>query len=170
MKRVGHGDHAAFEALVDRHGSYLYGVAHALTGNTSDAEDVVQETLMGALRATYRGEAQVRTWLVRILVNQAGMLRRTRSRRGGKHAELDEQFAPPAKQTGGGDGGVEAKVDLSTMLQALSPEHRQIIVLRELEGLSYEEMAKTLGVPRGTVESRLFRAREELRKKFKGYM
>jgi RNA polymerase sigma-70 factor (ECF subfamily) len=67
-------------------------------------------------------------------------------------------------------GGAEAKLDLTTMLATLSVEHRAVIVLRELEGMSYEEMAAALGVPRGTVESRLHRAREELRRKFKGYM
>ena len=61
-------------------------------------------------------------------------------------------------------------MDLAAMLETLSDEHRQVIVLRELEGLSYEEMARTLHVPRGTVESRLHRAREELRKRFKGYL
>jgi RNA polymerase sigma-70 factor (ECF subfamily) len=64
----------------------------------------------------------------------------------------------------------DAKMDLSVMLQTLSPEHRQVIVLRELQQMSYEEMADALGVPRGTVESRLHRAREELRKRFKGYL
>ena len=66
--------------------------------------------------------------------------------------------------------GTEAKLDLTTMLQKLSPEHRAVIVLRELERLSYDEMAEALGIPRGTVESRLHRAREELRRKFKGYL
>ena len=56
------------------------------------------------------------------------------------------------------------------MLAQLTPEHRQVIILRELQGMSYEEMAQALDVPRGTVESRLHRAREELRKRFKGYL
>jgi RNA polymerase sigma-70 factor (ECF subfamily) len=66
-------------------------------------------------------------------------------------------------------GGTDAKLDLSVMLARLSPEHREVIVLRELEGMTYEQIAAALGVPRGTVESRLHRAREELRKRFKGY-
>jgi RNA polymerase sigma factor (sigma-70 family) len=66
-------------------------------------------------------------------------------------------------------GGPDARMDLSVMLERLSPEHREVIVLRELEGLTYEQIATALAVPRGTVESRLHRAREELRKRFKGY-
>ena len=64
----------------------------------------------------------------------------------------------------------DAKLDLAKMLKALTAEHRQIIVLRELEGMSYDEMAKALDVPRGTVESRLHRARAVLKEKFKGYL
>ena len=78
--------------------------------------------------------------------------------------------AAPAKTPASAVAGSDARLDLAVMLEALSPEHRKVIVLREVEGLSYDEMAAALGVPRGTVESRLFRAREELRKKFKGYL
>jgi RNA polymerase sigma-70 factor (ECF subfamily) len=167
LKQIGRGDPAASRALLERHGRYLFGVAHALTGNAADAEDLVQETLVGALGGTFRGESSVRTWLVRILTNQAGMLRRRPFKRAA-HVGLDETPSPAAPATG--NAGVEAKLDLSTMLSALSVEHRQVIVLRELEGLSYEEIAEALHVPRGTVESRLHRAREDLRKKFKGYL
>jgi len=126
---------------------------------------------MGALTGHFRGESSVRTWLVRILVNRAAMLRRSRSRKP-RAAELDEnQAAAPASAAGAAPArDVEAKLDLTTMLAALSPEHRQVIVLRELEGLSYEQIAAALHVPRGTVESRLHRAREELRKRFAGYL
>ena len=171
LNQIGRGDAAAFRALLDRHARYLFGVAHALTGNAADAEDLVQETLVGALGGRFRGESSVRTWLVRILTNQAGMLRRRPWKRAG-HVGLDETPSPAAPGTaaGSGPGGADAKLDLSTMLAALTLEHRQVLVLREIEGLSYEEIAEALHVPRGTVESRLFRAREDLRKKFKGYL
>lgn len=166
------GDEAAFRRLVDRHVRYLYAIAQGLTGNPFDAEDVVQETLTAALRGGYRGEASVRTWLVRILVRQAGLLRRKGKRH--RHMPLGD-----GGSTAGGTvdpstpphtAATEARLDLATMLQSLSPEHRAVIVLRELEGLTYEEMASALEVPRGTVESRLHRAREELRRRFKGYL
>ena len=174
LRRIGRGDQAAFRALVDRHGAYLYGVARALVQSTEDADDVVQETFVGVLGGTFRGESAVRTWLVRILINRAAMLRRSKSRRrtvgGGDAKEVagrGESLVSPQPPV---ESGVAAKIDLAAMLQTLSEEHRQVVVLRELEGLSYEEMARALNVPRGTVESRLHRAREELRKRFKGYL
>jgi RNA polymerase sigma-70 factor (ECF subfamily) len=166
LLKLSRTDPRAFRQLVERQGQYLYGVAHGLTSNAADAEDLVQETLLGAVKGTFRGESSVRTWLVKILVNQAAMLRRARSRR--PESRLDEAKSP-VSASGSGAGKVDAKLDLTAMLDQLSVEHRQIIVLRELEGLSYEEMAAALGVPRGTVESRLHRAREELRRRFKGY-
>ena len=170
LAQIGRGDQDAFGALLDRHGRYLFGVAHAMTGNAADAEDVVQETLVGALNSSgrFRGESSVRTWLVRILVNQVRMWRRTRKSRG-----LDERVPVTgslASASAPVESGVEAKLDLTQMLAQLSEEHRQVIVLRELQGMSYDEMARALEIPRGTVESRLFRAREELRKRFKGYL
>jgi RNA polymerase sigma-70 factor, ECF subfamily len=147
---------------------------------------LVQETLIAALSSTFRGESAVRTWLVGILVRRAGMLHRTRKRHAkamtllgnqqqverGIHAGTSSGGAATGMRmaaTEGSAGGTDAKLDLSVMLDRLSPEHRQVIVLRELEGMTYEQIAATLDVPRGTVESRLHRAREELRKRFKGY-
>jgi RNA polymerase sigma-70 factor (ECF subfamily) len=171
LNQIQRGDQAAFRALLERHARYLFGIAHSLAGGSStDAEDLVQETLIGALTGHFRGESSVRTWLVRILVNRAAMLRRSRSR---KPETLFDPAALPASASASSrnstTAGVEAKLDLTTMLAALSPEHRQVIVLRELEGMTYDQIAAALSVPRGTVESRLHRAREELRKRFKGY-
>lgn len=169
LARAVAGENRAFSDLIDRHGKYLHGVAYAMTQSRADAEDLVQETLIAALKGSFRGEAKVRTWLVGILVRRVGMLRRTRRRK-------PVTFTDPTETPGGGLAakgsglGSEAKIDLATMLETLSPDHRQVIVLRELEGMSYEEMADAIGVPRGTVESRLHRAREELRKRFGGYL
>jgi RNA polymerase sigma-70 factor (ECF subfamily) len=167
LSRSHSGDEQAFRALVDRHARYLYGVAHSLSGNSADAEDLVQETLVAVLNAKFRGESAVRTWMVGILVRRAAMLRRSKGRHPTRPmGEIDHPAGPGSSATSGAD----ARIDLSVMLEQLTPEHRQVIILRELEGLSYEEMAAAIGVPRGTVESRLHRAREELRKRFKGYL
>jgi RNA polymerase sigma-70 factor (ECF subfamily) len=176
LAQTGQGNQDAFRELVNRHGRYLYGVAHSLSGNSADAEDLVQETLIGALGSRFRGESSVRTWLVGILVRRAGMLYRTKRRRARSlslsSSSWPDEGAPqadPVSRAPEGSAGTDARLDLSVMLQRLSPEHREVIVLRELEGMTYEQIAGTLSIPQGTVESRLHRAREELRKKFKGY-
>lgn len=166
IRRIARGDEAAFRALVDRHATYLHGIAYSLTNNRADAEDVVQETFVAVLNSTFRGESQVRTWLVQILVRRVAMLRRTKRRR--PVERLEESPTPAAHAAD--VAGTEARLDLATMLERLSPEHREVIVLREVQGLSYEEMAAALQVPRGTIESRLHRARNELRERFRGYL
>jgi RNA polymerase sigma-70 factor (ECF subfamily) len=159
------GDGRAFHVLVDRHAQHLYRLAVSLVGNPVDAEDIVQEAFAGAFRgmSKFEGRAAVKTWLTRILFTQAAKWRRDRV--GRVMASMD--FAEPA---GRGEGAsVEARMDLQAALQKLSPEHREVLVLRELEGMAYEEMADVLGVPRGTVESRLHRARQELRRRLSSY-
>src|SRR4051794_27824234 len=171
LSRSARGDVDAQHALIERHAPYLFGVARALSGDAHDAEDLVQETFMGAFRSRFRGESTLRTWLVKILMRRAGMLRRSRRRERSNVSLNASGGNEPAVASGAPKGGgADARLDLSVMLAALSPEHRQVIVLRELEHLSYEEIAEALGLPRGTVESRLHRAREELRKRFKGYL
>jgi RNA polymerase sigma-70 factor (ECF subfamily) len=177
LRLAGRGDDEAFKTLVDRHALYLFGIAHGMTANPADAEDLVQETFLAAAQGGYRGEAAVRTWLVAILVRRVAMMRRTAGRRGGTHLSLSaggsDSREPAIDIAAGGSNpavGAEARLDLATMLERLSPDHRAVIVLRELEGMSYEEMSKALGVPRGTVESRLYRAREELRRMYRGYL
>jgi RNA polymerase sigma-70 factor (ECF subfamily) len=172
LARTARGEQDAFRELINRHGRYLYGVAHSLAdGNAADADDLVQETLVGALNAKFRGESSVKTWLVAILVRQAGLLRRRRIRAAKPQAVRAQADAARAAEAGtaGPDAVVDARLDLSVMLQQLSADHREVIVLRELEGMTYEQMAATLRVPRGTIESRLHRAREELRRRFRGY-
>jgi RNA polymerase sigma-70 factor (ECF subfamily) len=159
-KRVRQGDERAFEQVVERYGPELFRVAYSLVGNAADAEDVVQEALAGAIKgaAGFRGDASIRTWLTQILVRQAYRLRRSRKPALSIHAVEEEV------EVKGGESAVESRIDVMAALEKLTPEHRDVVVLREIEGLSYEEMAAALQVPRGTVESRLHRARMELRK------
>ena len=156
MAAVARGDARAMGEVLRRHGDYLFGVARTLTNSAADAEDVVQETLAALLTAKFRGDAGLRTFLVSIVVRQAALVRR-------KHRPtmrlVDDNLPAADEQT-----AADAKMDLAVLLEKLSPEHREVLVLREIDGQGYEEMSRTLAVPRGTIESRLHRAREALRK------
>ncbi len=162
------GQGKAFHELVDRHAGRLMGLATVLVGNAADAEDVVQETLAGAFvgLSGFRGESSVKTWLTRILIRQAAGWMRKRGRRRDAMARVGEGVRAAGP---GGEAAADARMDVATALAGLSAEHRDVMVLRELEGLSYEEMAAALGVPRGTVESRLFRARRAMQERLEGY-
>ncbi len=182
MKRAADGDRAAFHELVERHGPGLFRLAVSLAGNASDAEDLLQETLAGAYRglARFEGRASVKTWMSRILVTQVARWRRGRSGKialsldgmsdasAGANGEMRPGFDPAAR--GNGVMSVDQRIDLQAALRTLSPEHRQVLTLREYQGLSYDEIAQALGIPRGTVESRLHRARAEMRDRLKSYL
>jgi len=175
VRRAQAGDDAAFDELALRYGRELYGLAFFLTGQASDAEDVVQETLLGAYEGIRRFEARaaVRTWLTRILVNQAARHHRSQRVRKIAHGKplSEASVALLSGKAGLTPQGVsELRLDVLEVLQTLTPEHREVVVLRELDGLSYQEIAEVLGVPGGTVESRLFRARQELKDRLKAYL
>jgi RNA polymerase sigma-70 factor (ECF subfamily) len=168
LRRTAFGNGQAFHQLVDQHADRLYRLAFSLVGNAADAEDVLQEALAGAFRSAkkFEGRSSVKSWLTRIVVTQAAKF--WRSRYGKRDVSLDADIDQPS--SAGGTLAVDAKLDLNAALQQLSTEHREVLVLREIDGMVYEEMAEVLGVPRGTIESRLFRARAELKKKLKGYL
>jgi RNA polymerase sigma-70 factor, ECF subfamily len=167
------GDSDAFHALIDRHAGHLFRLAVSLCGSAADADDVLQETFAGAFRSLRRfeGRSSVKTWLSRILVTQAALWRRGKGAR--RAMSLSEGTAgqePAAPARGTGPDRVAWRMDLQAALDKLSHDHREVIVLRELQGLSYDEIAQALGIPRGTVESRLFRARAELREHLRSYL
>lgn len=163
---VSAGDAASFEELVDAHWRHLFRLAYSIVGERSGAEDVVQETFLAAFSrmGSFRGESSVKTWLISILVRQAAKYKRREGIR--RHKGLDEVRRHEGGKTA---EGADAKLDLAWALEGLGEAHRDVIVLRELEGLSYEEIAQVLGVPRGTVESRLYRARRALRVRLRDY-
>lgn len=168
------GDNAARTELVMRHGGRLLKLAAALLGgNDADVSDMVQETFLAAFDGglqTFNGNAALATWLSGVLINRVGKLKRYRRSR--PAAQLvgigrpidsgDPSSRSPAVST-------EVRIDVATMLEGLPPEYREVIVLRELQQMSYAEMAAVLGVPERTAETRLTRARRMLRQRFRGY-
>jgi len=170
LQRLRRGDAAAFKEMVDQFSDELFGLAYSLTGNAADAEDVLQQTFLGAFRriGSFEGRSSIKTWLVRIVANQASKARRSRRIR--RAVPIDERLATldgaPAPHVSSSEARIDSRLDLTAMLEQLSPEHREVLVLREVQGMSYEEISKALKLPRGTVESRLFRARQDLRRRF----
>jgi RNA polymerase sigma-70 factor, ECF subfamily len=160
VRRAKAGDREAFGRLVDRFQAPVYRVVRGILSDPADAEDVAQEAFLRAYEslAKFRGESGFFTWLYRIAVNEA---LRARKRRSFTRIEAVPEVEAPRPETPDEDGPSPAA--LERLLGRLSDEFRAIVVLRDLEGLSYQEIAETLEIPMGTVESRLFRARRDLR-------
>ena len=162
------GDAAAFGEIVRRYQRPVYRVAYGLTRNAGDADDLAQETFVRAWQAIgrFRAGEPLYPWLARIAMNQAMSLFRRRKRR--PETAL-EPLLESGRQWGGGDDPAqdaersEHAEHLEAAFAGLTHEHQVVLVLRAVEGLSYEEIAGVLGVPPGTVMSRLSRARAELR-------
>jgi RNA polymerase sigma-70 factor (ECF subfamily) len=168
------GNRTAFHSLVDRHSKDLFRLAVSLSRNRADAEDVLQETFVGVYRglSKFNGRSSVKTWLTQICIRQAAK-QWNRSKRARETITMDAEGG--AASGGGtlarpsGESDADRRMDLMTVIQTLPEEHRQVILLREVQGLSYDEMAREIGVPQGTIESRLHRARAGLRQRLKGY-
>ena len=171
LRRIRNGDHAAFHGLVNQYAQYLFGLAYSLVGNSADAEDVLQETYAGAFRGlvSFKGRSSIKTWLTQILIRQVARHRRSQARH--KVISMDVELAANPQQNVSSAAYIaDAKMDVEDAIQLLSPAHREVVVFRELKGLSYDEIAEVLGLPRGTVESRLFRARQHLKQLLKDYL
>ena len=170
IERVRDGDADAFEPLVLEHQTMVYRLAYRMVGNEADAWDVSQETFLKAYNAlpTFRGDSRFSTWLYRLAGNAAPDL--LRSRKSGRVVSLDElrEDNPAFDVSEGGDGPQEelerreTQRSLDTALLQLPEDARKILALREVGGLSYEEIARALSLEIGTVKSRLSRARGKL--------
>ncbi len=165
------GDRDAFDELVRRHQAQVLNLVRALTAGDADADDLAQEAFVRAWRGLrrFRGESTFRTWLYGLTVNvvRTHFAKRTRFRRLFWTGGTREEGAPdPADRAAAGSGIEEAVVmrnAIDRALAALPEELREAVTLRDVQGLEYREIADTLGVPIGTVESRIFRARQKLR-------
>ncbi|HYM81811.1 MAG TPA: sigma-70 family RNA polymerase sigma factor [Candidatus Limnocylindria bacterium] len=166
------GDQAAFAEIVRRYQRAVYRVAYALTRNASDADDLAQEAFVRAFQALkrFRAGEPLYPWLSRITTNLAYSLFRRRKRR--PETPL-EPLVEAGMQWGVHDDPADAAADeehrrhLRAAFAELKPEHQAVLVLRAIEDQSYEEIAQSLGVPIGTVMSRLSRARAELKQRLR---
>jgi RNA polymerase sigma-70 factor (ECF subfamily) len=166
LERFRAGDAAAFGEIVDRHERRVFAIAIRICRHHEDARDVTQDVFVAALRAlkSFRGDAQLSTWLHRVAVNASLDLVRRRGRREGSGLEEieDAPTAEPGPETAAIDS-VRAR-EVHRALGRIAADQRAVIVLHDLQGLDYAEVAATLEIPVGTVKSRLHRARLALAK------
>lgn len=158
-------DVPTWEEVARRYGGFLYTVAYRLTGNADDAQDLVQEVLLRVRRglASYR-PGTMEGWLSRITTN--AFLDEVRRRRRRPVEPLEDRFDDPGDPAPGADDVFHATrrgEDVQAAIRALPAEHRAVLVLCDVVGLGYAEIAEALDVPLGTVRSRLHRARARLR-------
>ena len=169
IRLVLEGNTSAFDVIVRRYNTKVYSLAYRLLNSVEDAEDVAQDTFSQAFKGlgSFRGSSKFYTWLFRITYNLAISQRRKRKPALSLNSQTDSQGeitlpsddVSPMKNMEDEEG----KTLMDKALGLLSLDHRAGLVLKEIEGFSYEEIALSLGVPVGTVRSRLHRARLELR-------
>jgi RNA polymerase sigma-70 factor (ECF subfamily) len=165
------GRHAAFGELVCRYQDRLFNTVYRLLGNAEDAQDVVQEAFLNAFQSldSFKGDSQFYTWLYRIAFNTAVSLKRKQRVALSIHGSREDRGEVEPRDPSGYSQPeyalqqAEEERRIQQALGRLSSEHRAVLILKDMEGQKYEAMAEILGVPIGTIRSRLHRARLELR-------
>jgi RNA polymerase sigma-70 factor (ECF subfamily) len=183
VARIQEGDESAFRELFDRYHRRAFAIAFGVVKNKQDALDVVQEAFVKVHRHLHRfqGSSSFYTWLYRIVMNLS--IDHVRRRKHGRGVEYDDGIGRDDVE---GDGTLLPRVlganpgktvlrrelleRIQQSLDELPEIHRAVILLREVEGLSYEEMAEVLEVPKGTIMSRLFHARKKMQASLSEYM
>jgi len=183
VERAVQGDQKAFRQLVERYQRKVYTIAFGVVRNPDTALDITQDAFVRVHKnlATFKGDSSFYTWIYRIVLN----LCIDRKRRQARQAEVDyddgishgEGFTDgPSLASTGIDNPAQAAhrkelvEHMDRALATLSEEHKSILLLREVDGLSYEELAETLDIPKGTVMSRLFHARKNFQKSLTRYL
>lgn len=184
VKRIKNGDKEAFRTLVEKYQRKVFSIAYGMVHNREDAMDLTQDAFLKAFHnlGRFEGSSSFYTWLYRIVVNVCI----DHIRRSGKRFNVDYDDSLLREDAVEGNdhilpstlganplrvyGRKELLEQIGKALDEISPIHRQAIVLREIEGLSYKEMADVMGVSKGTVMSRLHHARKNLQMKLHEYV
>lgn len=177
VKRARSGDQCALKLLIERYQRKVYSVALGMVKDREEAMDVSQEAFVKVYRYLdhFKGDSSFYTWLYRITVNICIDVLRRRAASRGEHVEFDENIQHDSAEANIGALGSrlgtnpqktllrkELAAKIEEALQEVPEKHRAILLLRELEGMSYEDLARTLQIPKGTVMSRLFHARAKM--------
>jgi RNA polymerase sigma-70 factor, ECF subfamily len=185
VKRVRSGDQRAFKLLVERYQRKVYAVALGMLKDKEEAMDVSQEAFVKVYKYLdhFKGDSSFYTWLYRITVNICIDVMRRKGSAGGEHEEFDESVAGDLAEARIGALGSrlgtnpqksalrrELAEKIQEALAAVPEKHRAILLLREIEGMSYEDLSRTLDIPKGTVMSRLFHARAKVQKILSEYL
>lgn len=181
------GDKDAYRQLVEKYQSKVMGLAFEVVRNREDAEDITQETFVKAFLSLggFKGQSSFYTWLYRIAYNMSVDFKRKLNRRGGVHVEFKDTLPKGSGGRAEAESGQESLQDslaasaegpqdalirketaakLREVFKELSDEHRSVMTLREIDGLSYEEISDIMGIPKGTVMSRLHYARKTMQR------
>lgn len=188
VRRLVAGDERAFQELVALYQDRIFGLVYRMIGNRQEAEDIAQEVFLIVYRRidTYRGEGRFYTWLYRVASNTCkNRIKYLKGRNFHRSSDLDET---PGAHLAGKDGGPVASLQsqvpgpeqhyeglrleevVSRELENLDPEHRLLIVLRDVQGMSYADIMRVTGLQEGTLKSRLHRARVALKARVAPYM
>lgn len=182
IEKLKAGEAEAFDEFVIKYSSNVYALLVRLTEDEEEARDLTQETFLRALKAikNFRGDADLKTWLYRIAVNESRNRFRWWKRRNksttfsldaasAEEKPLSETISDNSENPEAGVLRREREQALRKALRELPTHYRELIILRDIEGLTYEETAAALGKNIGTVKSGIARGREELRKKLSGF-
>jgi RNA polymerase sigma-70 factor, ECF subfamily len=183
IEKLKSGDANAFDIFVNRYSANVYALLYRLTENAEEAQDLTQDTFLRALKAikSFRGESNLKTWLFRIAINESkNRWRWWKRRKNDLTISLDAENSftemPLSDTIADTSENPETEIlrrerefQLKKLLRELPQNFREVIILRDIEGLSYEEIAAALSANVGTIKSRIARGREELRKKLSGF-
>lgn len=173
IEKASGGDASAFNRLMANHEKRMYAVALRMFANREDAQDCLQEAMLRVYRSigSFKGQSSFSTWLYRITMNTClDELRRKKNKQSASLDNLLEQGWSPADESAGPEQHAvrnELKQELQSAIRELPEDMRSAVVLRDVQGFAYDEIAQVLNVNVGTVKSRISRAREKLRGKLR---
>lgn len=183
IEKLKSGDGDAYEVLIARFSADVYAMLYRLTGDREEAGDLTQETFLSVFRSirSFRGDSALKTWLFKIAINHSrNTFRRWKRKFRGKTVSLDDMVgnsdlhysAIIADESISPEQAVlnnEREQELKTALTKLKAVYREVVILCDIEGLKYEEIAVALDINIGTVKSRLARGRDELRRQLNDF-